>query len=152
MIVTSASRGDSSICCASALAAALAFVAWEMFGGRGLAVAVSATAFWLMLQFNRTVRVMKVAAQHPLGQVPSAVMFQAGLRPGLTMLQIVATTRSLGRKVDGVITSDWEAAACSANLGGPISQHRPRSKIVRDVAAIAEDLITGGHARGAKAA
>jgi hypothetical protein len=89
-----------------ALAAALAFVAWEMFGGRGLAVAVSATAFWLMLQFNRTVRVMKVAAQHPLGQVPSAVMFQAGLRPGLTMLQIVATTRSLGRKVDGS-DDDW---------------------------------------------
>jgi pilus assembly protein CpaE len=60
--------------------------------------------------------------------------------------------KALGRKVDGVITSDWEAASCSANLGGPISQHRPRSKIVRDVAAIAEDLITGGHARGAKAA
>jgi pilus assembly protein CpaE len=52
--------------------------------------------------------------------------------------------RALGRKVDGVITSDWEAAACSANLGGPISQHRPRSKIVRDVATLAEDLITGG--------
>jgi|BarGraIncu00222A_1022003.scaffolds.fasta_scaffold26743_2 pilus assembly protein CpaE len=60
--------------------------------------------------------------------------------------------KALGRKVDGIITSDWEAASCSANLGGPISQHRPRSKIVRDVAAIAEDLITGGHARGAKAA
>jgi pilus assembly protein CpaE len=60
--------------------------------------------------------------------------------------------KALGRKVDGVITSDWEAAACSANLGGPISQHRPRSKIVRDVAAIAEDLITGGHARAGKAA
>jgi pilus assembly protein CpaE len=60
--------------------------------------------------------------------------------------------KALGRKVDGVITSDWEAAACSANLGGPISQHRPRSKIVRDVTAIAEDLITGGLARGAKAA
>jgi pilus assembly protein CpaE len=60
--------------------------------------------------------------------------------------------KALGRKVDGVITSDWEAAACSANLGGPISQHRPRSKIVRDVAAIAEDMITGVHPRGAKAA
>jgi pilus assembly protein CpaE len=60
--------------------------------------------------------------------------------------------KALGRKVDGVITSDWEAAACSANLGGPISQHRPRSKIVRDVAAITEDLITGVLPRGAKAA
>ncbi len=60
--------------------------------------------------------------------------------------------KALGRKVHGVITSDWEAAACSANLGGPISQHRPRSKIVRDVAAIAEDLITGGRSRAGKAA
>jgi pilus assembly protein CpaE len=48
--------------------------------------------------------------------------------------------RALGRKVSGTITSDWEAASCSANLGGPISQHRPRSKIVKDVAALVNDL------------
>ena len=48
--------------------------------------------------------------------------------------------KALGRKVDGAITSDWEAAACSANLGGPISQHRPRSRIVRDVAALVDSL------------
>jgi pilus assembly protein CpaE len=51
--------------------------------------------------------------------------------------------KALGRRVDGVVTSDWEAAACSANLGGPISQHRPRSKIVKDVATIVEQLIAG---------
>jgi pilus assembly protein CpaE len=48
--------------------------------------------------------------------------------------------KALGRKVDGAITSDWEAAACSANLGGPISHHRPRSRIVRDVAELVDDL------------
>jgi pilus assembly protein CpaE len=64
----------------------------------------------------------------------------------------VEAERALGRKVDGVITSDWEAAACSANLGGPISQHRPRSKIVKDVAALAEDLITGVRPASEKAA
>jgi pilus assembly protein CpaE len=48
--------------------------------------------------------------------------------------------KALGRKVHGVITSDWEAEACSANLGGPISHHRPRSKIVRDVAALVDGL------------
>jgi hypothetical protein len=84
-----------------AFAAALGFVAWEMFGARGVAVALSAVAFWALLQFNRTVRVMRVAAQNPLARVPSAVMFQAGLRPGLTMLQVVASTRSLGRRVEG---------------------------------------------------
>ena len=89
-----------------AFAAALSFVAWEMFGARGVAVAVSAVAFWALLQFNRTVRVMRVAAQNPLARVPSAVMFQAGLRPGLSMLQVVASTRSLGRKVE-VSEDDW---------------------------------------------
>lgn len=48
--------------------------------------------------------------------------------------------KALGRKVDGAVTSDWEAAACSVNLGGPISQHRPRSKIVKDVMAILDRL------------
>jgi pilus assembly protein CpaE len=48
--------------------------------------------------------------------------------------------KALGRKVSGMITSDWEAAACSANLGGPISQHRPRSKIVKDVSQLVTDL------------
>jgi pilus assembly protein CpaE len=48
--------------------------------------------------------------------------------------------KALGRKVDGAITSDWEAAACSVNLGGPISHHRPRSRIVRDVAMLVDGL------------
>ena len=42
-----------------------------------------------------------------------------------------------------MITSDWEAAACSANLGGSISLHRPRSKIVKDVANLVESLAVG---------
>jgi len=89
-----------------ALAAALTLAAWQLFGARSLVFAVSATAFWLMLQVNRTVRVMRVAAQNPLARVPSAVMFQSGLRPGLTMLQIVTLTGSLGRKVAGG-ENDW---------------------------------------------
>jgi hypothetical protein len=89
-----------------ALAAAVTAVAWEMFGARGLAFAVSAIAFLLMLQFSRTLRVMRAAAQNPLARVPSAVMFQSGLRPGLTLLQIVSLTKTLGRKVEGT-ADDW---------------------------------------------
>jgi hypothetical protein len=89
-----------------ALAAALTVAAWQLFGARGLVFAVSAIAFWLMLQFNRTVRITRIAAQNPLARVPSAVIFQSGLRPGLTMLQIVTITRTLGRKVEGT-EDDW---------------------------------------------
>jgi pilus assembly protein CpaE len=41
--------------------------------------------------------------------------------------------KALQRKTDGAVTSDWEAAAASVNLGGPISQHRPKSRIVKDI-------------------
>jgi pilus assembly protein CpaE len=48
--------------------------------------------------------------------------------------------RALGRKADAGVASDWEAAAASVNLGGPIAQHRPKSKIVRDVQTLVERL------------
>ena len=49
--------------------------------------------------------------------------------------------KALQRKADGAIASDWEAAAASVNLGGAVSQHRPRSKIVRDVGALVDRLL-----------
>jgi pilus assembly protein CpaE len=60
--------------------------------------------------------------------------------------------KALGRKVDGAVTSDWEAAACSVNLGGPISQHRPRSKIVKDVMGLVDRLSAQGQAHAPAAA
>jgi pilus assembly protein CpaE len=51
--------------------------------------------------------------------------------------------RALGRKAEAGITSDWEAAATAANLGGSIAQHRPKSKIVKDVAALVTRLADG---------
>jgi pilus assembly protein CpaE len=56
--------------------------------------------------------------------------------------------KALQRKAFGGITSDWEAAAASANLGGAIAHHRPRSKIVRDVELLASRLLD---AQGASA-
>ncbi|MFC3068310.1 AAA family ATPase [Phenylobacterium soli] len=50
--------------------------------------------------------------------------------------------RALQRKALAGISSDWEAAAASANLGGPIAQHRPKSKIVKDVQTLVEKLAS----------
>ena len=88
------------------LAAILAYASWQVYSWPGLAMAASAIVFWLLLQFNRAVRVMKNAADSPVGHVASAVMFHAGLHPGMTMLQIVTQTKSLGRKVEGG-DDDW---------------------------------------------
>ena len=41
------------------LAALFAFAAWRAYDLAGLAFAASAIVFWLLLQFNRAVRVMK---------------------------------------------------------------------------------------------
>jgi pilus assembly protein CpaE len=51
--------------------------------------------------------------------------------------------RALKRKADAGVSSDWEAAAAAANLGGAIAQHRPKSKIVKDVAQLVERLADG---------
>lgn len=82
-----------------ALAAAFAFLSWQAYGLQGLALAASVVVFWLLLTFNRAIRVMKNAVGSPVGHVPSAVMFHAGLKRGMTMLEIVTRTKSLGRKL-----------------------------------------------------
>ncbi|MBJ7413629.1 MAG: hypothetical protein JHD15_25210, partial [Phenylobacterium sp.] len=48
--------------------------------------------------------------------------------------------KALQRKAEAGVSSDWEAAAASANLGGPIAQHRPKSKIVKDIQSLVERL------------
>jgi pilus assembly protein CpaE len=48
--------------------------------------------------------------------------------------------KALQRKAEAGISSDWEAAAASANIGGPIAHHRPKSKIVKDIEAMVERL------------
>jgi pilus assembly protein CpaE len=51
--------------------------------------------------------------------------------------------KALQRKAAGGVTSDWEAAAASVNLGGSIRQQRPKSKIVKDIERLVDDLIAG---------
>ena len=82
------------------LAAAALAAGWFGYGARGVALAVTVVAFWLLLQFNRLVRVMRNAAESPLGQVDNAVMLHAKLHTGLPMAKVVALTKSLGRRVD----------------------------------------------------
>jgi hypothetical protein len=82
-----------------ALAAAALVAGWLGYGWRGLVLALSVIAFWLLLQASRTLRVLRNAAQSPLGHVDSAVMFNAKLSAGLRLAEVIAMTRSLGRKV-----------------------------------------------------
>lgn len=80
--------------------AALAIVAgWFSYGWPGVALAVSVIAFWLLMQFNRSLRVLRNAGSAPVGHIGSAVMLNAKLQAGMPMIKVVALTKSLGRRV-----------------------------------------------------
>ncbi|MDH4062113.1 MAG: hypothetical protein OEU94_14995 [Aquincola sp.] len=82
-----------------ALAAAALLVGWLGYGWRGLVLALTVLAFWLLLQFSRTLRVLRSAAQSPVGHVQSAVMLHARLHAGMRLPAVIRLTRSLGRKI-----------------------------------------------------
>ena len=82
-----------------ALAVAAVAVGYASYGWRGVLLAITVVVFWLLLQFSRALRVMRLAAQAPVGQVPSAVMLHAKLHPGMPLMAVIKLTRSLGRKV-----------------------------------------------------
>ena len=80
----------------AALAVAAGYLA---YGWPGVVLALSVTVFWLLLQFSRALRVMRLAAKAPVGHVPSAVMLHTKLREGMRLMEVIKLTRSLGRKV-----------------------------------------------------
>ena len=88
-------------------AAALA-AGWLAYGGPGVALAVTCIVFWLLLQFNRAMRVMRMAASNPVGTVDSAVMLHSKLHPGMKMIEILPLTRSLGKSVAGAGEENFE--------------------------------------------
>jgi uncharacterized protein (DUF58 family) len=82
-----------------ALAALATATGYWAYGWPGVALAASVVVFWLLLQFSRALRVMRLAAQAPVGQVPSAVMLHAKLQVGMQLTDVIKITRSLGRKL-----------------------------------------------------
>ena len=81
------------------LAAAALGVGWLSYGWRGVVLALTVIVFWLLLQFSRTLRLLRSAGQAPLGHVDSALMLQSRLRAGMRLPAVIGLTRSLGRKV-----------------------------------------------------
>lgn len=91
------------------LALAVGYVQW---GWPGVALGVSVIVFWMLLQFSRTLRVMRLAGQAPVGHVESAVMLHSKLKPGMRLIDILPLTRSLGVKVDEAPESfEWRDAS-----------------------------------------
>ena len=87
----------------------------------------------------------EIEAELPDNPAPRIILNRLASRVFGPAPSLAEAEKALGRKADGGITSDWEAAAASVNLGGSISHHRPRSKIVRDIGVLV-DRLTKTHA------
>jgi hypothetical protein len=74
---------------------------YRAWGWQGVLLSLGGVVFWLLLHFNRMLSALKKAAGRPIGYVPSAVMLNAKLKSGVTLLHVVALTRSLGELQSG---------------------------------------------------
>ncbi|MDD5332485.1 MAG: glycerate kinase, partial [Rhodoferax sp.] len=74
----------------------LVAAAYRSYGWAGVAITVGLLVMWLLLHFTRVMQVLKRAANRPIGYVDSAVMLNAKLKPGVTLLHVVAMTKALG--------------------------------------------------------
>ena len=71
-------------------------LAFRSYGWAGVAAVATGLVMWMLLHFTRMMQVLKRAANRPIGYVESAVMLNAKLKPGMTLLHVVAMTKSIG--------------------------------------------------------
>ena len=72
-------------------------LAYRAYGWAGVAMAVTGGVMWMLLHFTRLMQVLKRAAKRPIGFVDSAVMLNAKLRSKVTLMHVIALTKSLGQ-------------------------------------------------------
>ena len=74
-------------------------IAYRGFGWGGVALALGGIVMWMLLHFTRMMKVLQRASSRPVGYCDSAVMLNARLKPGVTLLHVMAMTRALGEQV-----------------------------------------------------
>ncbi len=106
-------------------------LAYRSYGWPGIVAVVSVLVFGMLLHFTRMMAVLKRAANRPIGHVDSAVMLNAKLKPGATLLHVVAMTRALGllKSVKDAQPEvfEWkdgtESTVTCTFVGGKLSHH-----------------------------
>jgi hypothetical protein len=77
----------------------LLYLAHRTYGWPGVAAVGGGLTMWVLLHFTRFMAVLKRAADRPIGYVDSTVMLNAKLKPGVTLMHVMAMTRSLGERL-----------------------------------------------------
>ena len=106
-------------------------LAYRFYGWAGVAAAATGIVMWVLLHFTRMMTILKRAANRPIGYVDSAVMLNAKLKPGMTLLHVVAMTRALGalqsaKDAQPEIfrwTDGGESQVTATFAGGKLAQH-----------------------------
>jgi hypothetical protein len=71
-------------------------VAYSNYKWPGVVVVITGLVTWALLHFSRMMQVLKRAANRPIGYVDSAVMLNAKLQKGKTLMHVIAMTKALG--------------------------------------------------------
>ena len=119
-------------------------LAYRYYGWMGVAAAAALLVMWVLLHFTRMMQILQRAAKRPIGHVDSAVMLNAKLKPGMTLMHVVAMTRSLGelRTVKDAQPEvfrwrdNTDSHVDATFVGGRLSHH----EMVRPLAPEAADL------------
>lgn len=75
---------------------ALIALAAQSYGWSGALGALGLVVMWMLVDFTRMMKVLRLAGKRPMGVVGSAVMLNAQLRKGTTLVKVIAQTQSLG--------------------------------------------------------
>jgi len=81
---------------------ALVFGSWR-YGWQGALLALTLIVFWLLLDFSRSMRVLRAASRRPVGQTASARQLHTRLKAGLTTVELVKLAGAVGEVVDPAV-------------------------------------------------
>jgi len=101
-----------------AVVAAVVALSYRRWGWPGVALSTGILMMWVLLYVNRLMLVIRRASNRPRGHVDSAVMFNAQLRSGRTLMRVTAQALALGEPVqpsaDGLERYRWsdDSASC----------------------------------------
>lgn len=84
-----------------ALVLALCYAGWKSYGWQGLLLAVLMSSFWVLLHFTKLMRLLRAAANRPLGAVDDVRALQGRLKPGMPMHEVVRQAACLGKRQEG---------------------------------------------------
>ena len=76
--------------------AGLTVFAYHYYKWPGVAIVATGLVTWALLHFSRMMQVLKRTADRPVGYVGSAVMLNAKLQKGATLMHVIARTQALG--------------------------------------------------------